>query len=1369
MKNRYYKIVYIIPLLLLITLSIYGQLESIYFRSLRQGLSDQFVRCIFKDSKGFIWFGTQNGLTRYDGINMVIYENILDDTNSISYNNISTIFEDSKGNLWIGTFNGLNLYNRVKDNFIRIAVFDNIVISGICEDSDNNLWIGTIGKGLIKYYTEKNRIENFGINSIDINSNNSNHITCILTDHEGRLWVGTWNGLYLRNKNGNIVRHFVKESKNYEGLSDNYVNALSFENDSVLWIGTLYGGLDRLLINKHNFRFKNYLNKIGKYSVPSILTMTADRRNNLWIGLENYGLLRLNTKSGTINQYIKKEEGSFNSINSNLIRSLYIDDLDILWIGTIGKGVNYIDKRYKQFNIFKHNPFNNNSLCGEEVRCFAEDKNGNIWIATLDGICMYDIERNKFANRITTEKGLSTNAVTSIVFDFENNLWVGTLDKGIDRFDKNLIKTDNYKINAIQKVGENKINTLYVDKKNTLWVGTSGSGLFKYDKSKNSFIQIFNGLKGVGPNEFGYVFSVLETSDHKIWVGTAYRLFCLENIGNNKYSYKIFTSDNLEGSIKSNYIVTLFEDHNKKLWIGSIDHGLFQYDENRGMFISFDLKDGLPDNSILGISEDNEGNLWISTTNGISRFNISDKKFTNFTIDDGLVSEAFNANSIIRNKNGMLFFGSNEGFVSFYPEKISMNNSTQPVCLTDFKLFNQSLRIGVKGSPLCKSITETDKIVLKHYQSSFTIEFVALNYIQGSKSQYAYILEGLESNWNIVKKKNSASYSYVKPGKYLFKVKGSNNDGIWYDKPTTLEIVVLPPFWKSRLAYLLYIAASIFIIYTIIKFRISILKQIHLVQLNKMKLQFFADISHELRTPLSLIISPIENIFAYVSESNNFRHQLELIHKNAKRLYRLVDEIMYFYRATESKLTLNVHNSDIVKYTNELAHYFYEEAVRRQISFDFKSNLPYLDAWFDHEKYEKIILNLLSNAFKYTPDGGKISVKLEKYSLENLRLVEKENHIPKTNAKEFLKITISDNGKGIAADDINKIFDRFYRGNNEEYSYQEGTGIGLSLAKTLVELHHGKIYAISEIEKETHFIILLPLGNAHFKKSEIAKKPLDLKFKNEDDIEISHETPAFRTEVLQNFATVLIVEDNFDLRKYIVSNLSLKFKVLEAGDGDTGYKKAIEYLPDLIISDIIMPVLSGIDLCRQLKGNILTSHIPVVLLTAKTTLEDKLDGIETGADAYITKPFNIRYLEAVVRNLIETRKKLFQRFSQDVYIIPKEITNNPIDQHFLERLIEYIENNISRTELSVDELSTHLLLSPGHLWRKIKSLTGLTTNEFIRTIRLKKALHFMEEGNINIAEIAYRVGFSSPAYFTKCFKEQYGKPPSFYLINNKSG
>ncbi len=1354
-------------LLGIVCLSIFGQTPKIYFQSIRQGLPNQYIRCILKDSRGFMWFGTQNGLTRYDGVNFVNYENISNDSSSLSYNNVSTIIEDRNKNLWVGTYGGLNLYNRDKENFTRIDLHGNVVVSSLCEDQYSNIWIGSIGNGLISYNTHNKNVKYFRHNDGDINSINSNHISAILTDNKNNLWVGTWNGLDLLNIKEEKIKHLVNKPDDPASLSDNYVNALFLEHNNTLWIGTLKGGLNSLGIND-KLVIKRYLYSSDNvnYKPPTILSLFGDNRNNLWIGVENEGLMRLNTFSGKLDHYFR-EEGNSYTLNSNTIRVLYIDDLNILWMGAYNRGLNFIDERYNRFELYRKNPNFKYGLCGDDVRGFAEDKQGNVWMATNNGICMFNIKSRQFTKSITHEKGLSSDAATSLVFDSDGNLWVGTWGGGIDRFDKNLNKTGNFKVKGAENAGENKILHLYVGKDNTIWAGSGGTGLFRFDKAKASFIPVLDESKGANSEALGYVTSIFEDSNHNLWVGTAYRLFFLRNIGHNKYSFKFFFHDNSPGNIPSNNISVIYEDSNKNLWIGSDDQGLLLYDKNKNSFIAFRKQEGLPSNSVSGILEDNKGELWISTNMGISRFDASNKKFRNFTSEDGLVSNEFNGGSCLKAKDGEFFFGSSEGFNVFYPGNIKDNIAFQPVCLTDFKLFNKSVPIQAEGSPLSKSIGETQKIILNHKQSSFTIEFVALNYIQGSKSQYSYILEGLENEWNVVGHKNAASYSYVKPGKYLFKVKGSNNDGVWNNTPASLQIVILPPFWQTTWAYAIYLLIFIALIFAFIRYRITRAKQIHLLELNQMKLQFFANISHELRTPLSLILSPIENILAYAKGNKEINGQLELIYRNSNRLFRLVNEIMDFSKAEESKLNIAIQLGDIVKFTQELSSYFSDEALRRQINYQFQAEPASIEAWFDGEKYEKIILNLLSNAFKFTPDHGTILIRIEKLATDNKQLKEKKHVLPKSSSKELLKISVIDNGKGISPTDLNKVFERFFQGSNQHNPHQTGTGIGLSLTKTLVELHHGKIFVTSEQGKETCFTVLMQLGNNHFKKSEILTEPIDISSKIAESHLFVTEEKNNSPKLPQNTPTIMVVEDNYELRKYMLSTLSVKYKILEASDGEMGYNQAVENVPDLIISDIIMPNLSGIELCKQVKGNIVTSHIPIILLTAKTTLEDQINGIETGADAYITKPFNVHYLEVVIKNLIETRQKLFKRFSQEVYILPKEITNNTLDQNFLENIINYVEENILSTQLSVENLASHLLMSRGHVWRKLKSLTGQSTNEFIRTIRLKKAIKLMEESSLNVSEIAYKVGFSSPAYFTKCFREQYGKSPSGYFSDLK--
>jgi signal transduction histidine kinase/ligand-binding sensor domain-containing protein/DNA-binding response OmpR family regulator len=1350
------------------TLQIQGQ-PQMYFQAIRQGLSNQSVRCIFKDSRGFMWFGTHNGLTRYDGINFVNYENSPTDSNTLNNNYIRDIVEDKWHNIWVATFQGLNRYNRQKDNFTRITPVQNIIISAMSLDNQNNLWFGDLGTGFMRYNIVSKEVEYFRFTKNKPNWINSDHVTSLIPDNKGKIWIGTWNGLDILDVKTKGFRHIASNTASETSLSNNCINTMILDKNGILWIGLLNGELNSVSINDPELKFKNY--QFGKdvrsISPQNIISLCFDNSNKLWIGTENVGLICYNIKNGDWSHY-SREEGNNYTLSSNTIRALYFDDLNFLWVGTLGRGVNYLNVTNNRFNPYKKNLNTTNTLAGEDVRSFAQDPSGNIWIATYNGLSLFDLKTRNFIKTINqANNGLSSNAVNALTYDSEGNLWVGTLRGGVDRFDKNLKKTGNYAIKGFQQAGENKILCLYSDPQDNIWAGSAGTGMFRYDKQKNVFVQVKDTTQEILTNNIGYVNDILRDSYGKMWVATAFHLYCLTGFENYNYRIKEYIRTNTSGAIPSNTINTVYEDRDKNLWLGTLDQGLALYNRDKDNFTVYNKKDGLPGNSVYGILEDKSGNLWISTNKGLSRFNKSEKKFKNYNTEDGIVSDEFITNCCLKTRDGEMMFGSNEGFNIFYPENIKDKLLAKQVYLTDFKISNKSVPIGTNGSPLSKCIGETKKIVLTYNQSSFTIDFVAFNYTLGSKSRYSYILEGLEKDWNIVSHKNNASYTYVKPGSYYFKVKGSNNDGVWNENPTVLEIVILPPFWETGWAYCIYLTIFAFIVFAFIRYRITRLKEIHLIELNKMKLQFFANVSHELRTPLSLILSPLDSLLNNIKDNQEIRRQLELISNNANRLFRLVNEIMDFSKAEENKLVLSVQSLDIVKFSQQQFILFRDEALRRGIDYQFMTIEEEIEAWIDGDKYEKIIMNLLSNAFKFTPNTGKISLSFEKILLDRLKAEEHKNIIPKITAKEYLKISVIDNGKGIASSEINKIFERFFQGSNDDFTYQTGTGIGLSLTKSLVELHHGTISVTSEKGVGTCFTIILPLGKTHFKKHEFQTKPA---LYNLIPAITQSNSEIFKTEKKsppKNAPVILIVEDNFELRNYVKSSFSEIYQVLEASDGEEGCRIAEEKIPDLIISDIIMPNLSGIELCRNLKHNMATSHIPIILLTAKITTEDQIAGVETGADAYITKPFNVKYLEVVTKNLIETRQKLYQRFSQDVYILPKEISNNPLDQDFLENIIKYIEDHIISTDLTVENLANHLLMSPGHTWRKLKSLTGQSTNEFIRTIRLKKAVKLMEESHLNVSEIAYQVGFSSPAYFTKCFREQYGKSPSAYFSEKK--
>lgn len=1365
--------------LTIFTFSAYNQNRQISFQTLQEGLSHPWVMCTLKDSQSFMWFGTHDGLNKFDGTNFIVYEHDPADTNSISFNSINTILEDRNANIWVGTSKGLNLYNREKDNFTTIDYFGNDLfnIRTIYCDNENNLWIGTAGRGLLVYNPQNSRIKHYTHDDKDKNTIASRFINCIISDDENNLWIGTRAGLDLFNKKTGTFIHFAHDSKNPKSLSNNTVNALAFDKEGELLIGTYGGGINKLIKKDNEYIFSPFKksSNLGSINHNNILSLCADTKGNLWVGTENGGLRCLCYQSDEFIDFFS-EDGNPKSLGSNSIWSIYEDDIGIIWIGTFNKGLNIIDEKHEKFELIQRISGSSNTLANNNVRSFSEDAQGNLWIATDGGgVSCFNLKSRQFIDRVNNSD-LTSKAVMSVLFDSKQNLWLGTWTGGIERFNKYGKKIKNYKDEEGLGFFHNII-CLYEDRKGNILAGTAGRGLYIYDKANDSFKQ-FPGIdKTTVLSNRAYINAILEDHNNNLWVGTSYGLACMEK----KNEGKLLVSEYLHapGSNKGVYITCIFEDSKNHLWIGTLE-GLYLFNSQNSTFTIFLKQDGLPNNKIMGILEDINGNLWISSNKGISKFNTSDKTFENFAKEDGLNSNAFNPRACIKTSSGELFYGGNNGMNAFFPDSIKLNTIIPPVYLTKFKIFNNPVKIGTKDSPLQKHITESSEITLTYKQNSFTIEYVALNYTRSEKNQYAYILEGFdpeESGWNFVGNKQSATYTNLGAGKYIFKVAGSNNDKIWNDNPTELLITVLPPYWKTVWAYLLYFLIFSSVLFGFVRLLVIRAKQAQRLkiermnhekdeELNREKTHFFTNISHELRTPLSLISTPLEQIITTGQVQGELKNRIKLVFRNVEKLNRLVNELMDFTKSEESRHKLIVQKGDIVKFAHEVYFMFMDEAKRREIDYSFVAEKEEINAWFDGNKMEKIILNLISNSFKYTSDQGKILLKVEESEVSEK--IESESIADsKSVAKKNVKISVIDNGSGISSEYQEKVFERYFQNPENDIKSQSGTGIGLALAKQFIELHHGNIQVKSDKWKETCFSIDFPLGNNHYHKNEIVTEPIDINSSILKPNDSSELTAQGNQEYSEMQYQILVVEDNTDLREYIVSTLSVKYKVLEAADGDSGYDIAMENTPDLIISDILMPKITGIELCEKLKQEITTSHIPVILLTAKATIEDQIEGIETGADMYITKPFNINYLEVTIKNLIETRKKLFQRFSQEAFILPKEISSNTLDQRFLGKAVEYINMNVASEEITVESLASYLTMNRSNVYRKIKALTGQTATEFIRTVKLKMAIKYFKTGDNNISEIAFKTGFDSPGYFTKCFKKQFGTSPSEFLEKQK--
>lgn len=1364
--------------LLFIVVFAFSQSNKLYFQNLEDGLSNKFVRCIFKDSRGFMWFGTYNGLNLFDGTTFINYEHNPDDSTSICHNVINAITEDQDHNIWIATGEGLDLYNREKNNFIKITDlkingqnYNNAYISSICVDKDGTIWLGTLGQGLIAYTRKSRAVSLYSFGKAGDQA--PDNIICLTRCKDNRIWLGTRQGIYLFNISERKQEQISYKKGNNIRLDDAHISSMALDNNENLWIGITGGKLFELTGNEGKYQIKNIpVNSTAENEHDNILSLNCDAGNNLYIGKENGGLAVLNIASGNITQY-SHEEGNPVSLASTSIWAIYFDNNDKIWLGTYNKGVCLADKYYKKFDNYQRNSLDKNTLAANDVKSFSVGGHGNIWVGTDGGgISIFNEKENKFIRTLNTSSNpkLSSNAVTSILHDSRGRTWIGYWAGGIDLLSSSGSKIKNLPVRS-NGAGDNNILCIYEDKKHDIWAGTAASGLFFYDTKHENF-RLIPASKGMDVPPTSYVTSILEDNDATIWVGTLYGLFAVKRLKEGRYSTKSYYRNNMPGSISSNQINTIFEDHDHNVWFGTFDNGLNLLDKKQNKFKIYRKKDGLASNTINGILEDDNGNLWISTNKGITKFNPDIQEYTSYSKEDGLVTNEFYPGSCMSTGNDIFFFGGDNGFNSFCPDSIIVNPVKPIMYFTRLMINNEPVKIGGKDSPLSKSISETRRITLNHKQTSVTVGYIGVGYTRTSRNQYAYKLVGFDDTWKNAGNRTSVTYTNLSPGNYRLLVKGANNDGIWSNKPAELMITVKPPYWKTWWALLSYLILVSLAIAFIVRLRIERIKIKNTLaierlarekdqELNQAKLQFFTNISHEFRTPLSLILGPLESINNSSELNTNIKSQILTVRKNATRLLQLINELMDFRKIENRKMQLKVSHEDIHTLISDWSSYFAEIAQKRGITYNISFSDTDIQGWIDRNKLEKILNNILSNAFKYTPDKGSISINTT-IGYQNKQVSGSEELTDETTDIQYLYIQVNDNGKGIQPEDMPYIFDRFYQAKS---STDKGTGIGLTLVKSLVEIHHGNIKAESIPSSATRFTVSIPISRAAYSPDEMTENLADIP-DFEKSIYVTGDGKEQKDQLKdqdEEKPELLVVEDNDELSLYLAHELKDQYRVSIARNGRVGLEMAISQLPDLIISDVMMPEMDGVELCRTIKTDASTSHIPVILLTAKSAVEDQIKGIEEGADVYITKPFSIQLMKAQISHMINSRKDLYTRFSQEVHIIPAQYAKNKLDQEFLSTIIDYIVSNISDSQLGVEALADSMNLSRGQIYRKIKALTGKTAVEFIRDIRLKEAVKLMETRKLSLAEIAYETGFTSPSYFTRSFKSQYGKAPSDYM------
>lgn len=1345
--------------------------EHYYFSqlSLKDGLSQITVLCSHQDSCGFIWFGTRNGLNRYDGYGFSVFLNDAGDTTSISDNHILCITGGKNNNLWIGTNNGLNRLDLSTNTFKRYfhnrydeRSINHNTINSLYVDEENCLWVGT-GSGLNLYDPESDSFKSFNPDSLFTN----NPINAMLRQGGYLLAATTYRGLIYININ--TLKYTL--NKNHlpflDSHDNNYVRSLYLDKKNNLWLGTYSGGVYELPAGGE--RYINY-NQSNGLTDNFVRCISESPSGNILAGTFN-GLNVINPQTKEITNYNTYDAGH-GGLSHFSIFSILFDRIGALWIGTYAGGINYYSPLARGFRFY--DPGNDKKVLFGVFGAILE-YGSCLYITTEGGgLLEYDMKNETFHNYLLTSNNniaYGMNILKSLCRDGDKIL-CGTNVGSIYTFDLKTKKMSlKYKLD-----NDEPLYVLQRDSSGCLIAGgVNLTGLYRITPA--GIIQKRFPVTGKSDFTFSNVRTFLEIRKNVFLIGTRtdglYRYDA-----NNKTLVQYEAHLGNPESLPENYISSIYRDSKGNIWIGTFGGGFCLFDTEKETFTTFGTKQGMLNRNVCSIVESLNGHLWISTIDGISDFNPKDLSFKNYSNSNGISINEFTPHSGIRTSHGDIFFSGNNGFLSFNPNNLSLNQNIPPVVLDEIFINNEQIIPGGKDEILDKRIGWKKSITLKYNQSNIAIQYCALNFIFPERNQYAYKLEGFDKTWNEAGNRRVAYYTNIPPGKYVFKVKGSNNDGIWNETGAKIEIVILPPIWKTIWAYLTYILLIMLIITMIFRYfrdKAHLKNEVHLKQVEaNAREQFYQDrnrlftnFSHELRTPLTLIISPVEDIIENEELTSKMRERMLLIRGNSRRLLRLVNNLMDFQKQEGGKLQLHVTEGDIVHFVEEMYLVFNELAISRNIRFGFTHPDKAIQCWFDYDLMEKVCFNFFSNAFKNTPDDGSIEIRMNLMKLSGLK-----KRFPLKSAtfrdeeSNYLIIEIENSGGGIPAGDLENIFAPFFQVAQSKHAHS-GTGLGLSLSRSIIEMHHGIVWAESHENRGAVFIAILPVGKKFFTEYEIKEGYADSENITQYEIDIPAEKISETADRKKESKTILVVEDNPDIRHYISSHLTCEYNLMEASNGIEAIEKSLQYLPDLIISDLMMPKMDGIEMCSKLKNDQRTSHIPIIIITAKTTAMDIQEGYESGADDFIIKPFNASVLTTRVRNILHTREKLKDLYAKRFSLDALGIEFSSIDEKFMQKLYAMMTKNIANPELNLNAFCREIGMSRANLYRKIKSLTGLSPNEFIRNFRLETAVKILKETNMSVSEVYVAVGFNSLAYFSNCFKSLYGVPPIEYVNARK--
>jgi signal transduction histidine kinase/ligand-binding sensor domain-containing protein/DNA-binding response OmpR family regulator len=1299
--------------------------------SISDGLSQSTVFSIKQDKTGFLWVATADGLNRYDGYTFSVYKHNKTDENSIQSDLIRHIYFDKDNRLWLGTGTGLSFYDRENNKFLNYPL--NTQVNYIYQHTPELLYVAT-NAGAFKF---DNKTKSF--HPIVTGGGNLAQIQIII-NYNNLLLIGGDNGLFMSPLD---EEHFVPFSK--ELLGKNIIDLLPY--DRGLWVATEGDGLYHFDNSGRMTQYKHAENNPQTISSNYVRSLCLDMQERLWVGTFN-GLNILNETTGHFDRYYNNEIEK-ETIAQNSVRSLYLDNQGAMWIGTFYGGLNYYHPLRNRFGRLNHIPYTN-SLNDNVVSCITEGKPNELWIGTNDnGINVYDIHTQRFTYYTANDsrKLITSNNVKAILTDGDN-VYIGTHGGGLSHLQRKTGKITIY-TTANSELCGNNIYALSKTPDGNIWIGTL-DGLMIFNPDNHTFTQFFQD-KAQQKLSAKQIYALSLDSRNRLWIGTDNGVFCYSFNGK-KLDH--FSSSGKQGDLSDAHINCIYEDNKKRIWIGTRS-GLNLFDENSRKFTAYHTEDGLPNNTVFGILQDSFGRLWISTNKGLTCFISETEKFRTYQLIDGIQSDQFNNYAYCKTASGVMFFGGINGITYFIPEQLGDNPFTPRTILSQLTLFNQRVLPGDDTKLLKKDISETDELVFRPNQSSFSLTFTVPNYLSAKHNTFAYKLTPFESDWNYTSDIRTVSYANLPHGKYVFQVKAANSDGKWNNVPTTLNIRVLPYWWQTIFARLIFLLLTGGIIYFILKFfrhraqlqsqlAVERLEKDKMEEINQMKLRFFINISHEFRTPLTLILSPLQEIISHITDKWT-RDQLKLVLRNTNKLLYLVNQLMDYRRAELGVFELKVTEQDPAPQIEESMKMFERAAKQKKVDFILENDLH--DQIVLHDPYYLglILNNLLSNAFKFTPEGGKI----------NIGLSLKQDH--------FI-LQVHDTGCGMSEEHLKRIFERFYQVNMENI----GTGIGLSLVKRLVDLHHGKVTVESTPGKGSDFYIYLPQDAGLYSPQERSGEGQGLLPQNNipegiiDLMQITEEKKE-NIDVDETKPLLLIVEDDADVREYLSENFKAIANIETAGDGEEALKIIKEKDVDIIISDLMLPVMDGIRMCKAIKQNIRTCHIPIILLTAKTTQQDQLEGLSAGADDYVAKPFHLSILKTKVQNMLKAKRRTLEHYSNTLEIDPEKVTFNEMDKELLEKAKNIVEKQLDNSEFSVDDFCKEMGMSRSNLHLKLKAVTGESTIDFIRKIRFSHACQLLKDGRYSIAEISTIVGFNTPSYFTTSFKKYFGVLPTEYV------